>query len=193
MSLVNDDGLGSSLCPPQPPSLGSTSDEPAPPEWPLLFNESRATPLGEDFLGSVFKCLDTNSIGLLAPEQYSAFLATVSCDLDCNIWKRSLNETFEDNQFQSADSELRNFYTKFGIAHILYERASDPQTGMHYLVPPSPIAATSVPLLPPLTEANTPMLTLQGFIDVMTMDVLRDPLEGWKLICRMARYYGVCL
>ncbi|KAH6693319.1 hypothetical protein BKA61DRAFT_683844 [Leptodontidium sp. MPI-SDFR-AT-0119] len=170
------------MSPPQPPSLGSTSDEPAPPEWPLLFNESRATPLGEDFLGSVFKCLDTNSIGLLSPEQYSAFLAT-----------RSLNETFEDNQFQSADSELRNFYTKFGIAHILYERASDPQTGMHYLVPPSPIAATSVPLLPPLTEANTPMLTLQGFIDIMTMDVLRDPPAGWKLICQMARYYGVCL
>ncbi|KAG4444167.1 hypothetical protein IFR05_000396 [Cadophora sp. M221] len=176
MSVVNSDSMENFLWP-QPRSLVSTSDEQAPSEWPLLFNESRATPLGEEFLGSVFGFLDKNSIGLLPPEQYSAFFKTICHELHRNIYmgKQSLLETFEDSQFQTADSELRDFYANLRIDCILYERAIDPGTGMHCLVPPSPIAATFVPLLPPLTEANTPMLTLQGFIDVMTIDILEDP------------------
>ncbi len=65
----------------------SGRNAPGPAGWGPLFNGSHATPLGTSFFSSIFSCLDTKSSGVLAPEQYSAFLDVLGYDLDGDVCK----------------------------------------------------------------------------------------------------------
>lgn len=85
-----------------------------------------------------------------------------------------------------ADLELGIFYKNHEIQHTLAVRHAA------HLPPPSPSPTAGERIRRSISlGANMPMLSRQGFIDVMGMELLRDPDEGHRRLGGVVRDYEV--
>lgn len=165
--------------------------------WKPLFQGSNPLPTALALFNAVFDCLDTLKVGILAPEQYSAFCDVQGYLQDEDVWKRSNKPTFGSISEDLADYELRTVYENFSIEHVLQDRIAPPNNDMAGLVSSmsglmgSGLAnsLSSSLAIPRISGGKMPMLTRKGFIDITTIEIVGVPSIGWQRINRMTRHY----
>lgn len=100
--------------------------------------------------------------------------------VDYDEGKRNAKSQYGYNPEDIADFELRTAYENFAIDHVLQPRVRS----MNNSVPFNPT-------LSPVSNGQMPMLSLRGFIDITTVEVLGEPTAGWQRLNIAKTYYGV--
>ncbi|KAF9030117.1 hypothetical protein BDZ89DRAFT_1159500 [Hymenopellis radicata] len=167
-------------------------------KWSALFDGNMdVTLMGEMLLAAVFTHLDTSYSGYLSPEAYSGFLMTK--DISCtktSVRKANLiqDPVYGQSKENVADKALKNAYDLFSIEHILHERFNPPgstQPSMtsqlfSLFAPGINVNASSAGTV---SASKMPLLTLKGFIDITTVEILSDPSKGWGNLQRALKKY----
>ncbi|KAF8891553.1 hypothetical protein CPB85DRAFT_1566207 [Mucidula mucida] len=179
------------ISPPSPPALPAPvstkrSRRRTSSNWSTLFDsEMEVTEMGEMFFAAIFTHLDPSYSGYLTPEAYSGFLDDLGYELHENVWKNSLiqNSAFGQSKETMADKALRNAYDLFSIEHVLKERPASSKTRMYSLIGAkvTPAGGSSA--------SKMPLLTLKGFIEISTVEILCDPSREWGNLQRALKRY----
>ncbi|QSZ32881.1 hypothetical protein DSL72_002462 [Monilinia vaccinii-corymbosi] len=160
---------------------------PVPAEWyPFFQPDGTQNAIFVDLMTTLFLHLDVENMDSLSPEVYSAFLEMQGVPMEDNIWQKTLLTEGANQNQEIADLELGIFYKNHEIQHTLAVRHSVNLPPLS----PSPTAGERIRRSISL-GANMPMLSRQGFIDVMAMELLRDPDEGHRRLGGVVRDYEV--
>ncbi|KAF8849512.1 hypothetical protein BDZ45DRAFT_680466 [Acephala macrosclerotiorum] len=183
--------------PPSPPKsvrggINRTDSEapsyPRPAEWKQLFGaDGTPTPIFVALMSTIFGHLDPEHTGYLTPEVYSAFLDVQGCESDVNPWKKTLGSDTTDSSKDMADLELGLYYSENNISHILGVRSKT-------LTSPTeePTSAVERRIRQSISfKPNTPMLSRQGFIDLTTIEYLKDLDLAHEHLGRAVKEYGI--
>ncbi|KAA8564712.1 hypothetical protein MFRU_013g02270 [Monilinia fructicola] len=160
---------------------------PVPAEWSPFFQaDGTQNAIFVDLMTTIFLHLDVENTDSLSPEVYSAFLEMQGVPMEDNIWQKTLFAEGGVLNQEIADLELGIFYKNHEIQHTLAVRHAA------HLPPPSPSPTAGERIRRSISlGANMPMLSRQGFIDVMGMELLRDPDEGHRRLGGVVRDYEV--
>ncbi|KAJ8061449.1 hypothetical protein OCU04_009267 [Sclerotinia nivalis] len=160
---------------------------PVPSKWsPFFQKDGTANAIFVDLMTTIFLCLDVEETNELRPEVWSAFLEMQGVEMENNIWQKTLHTTGGPQNQEIADLELGIFFKSNEISHTLSVRHAS------NLPPPSPSPTAGERIRRSISlGANMPMLSRQGFIDVMGMEMLRDPDEGHKRLSGVVSDYAV--
>ncbi|KAB8292103.1 hypothetical protein EYC80_007848 [Monilinia laxa] len=160
---------------------------PVPVEWSPFFQaDGTQNAIFVDLMTTIFLHLDVENTDSLSPEVYSAFLEMQGVPMEDNIWQKTLFAEGGVQNQEIADLELGIFYKNHEIQHTLAVRHAA------HLPPPSPSPTAGERIRRSISlGANMPMLSRQGFIDVMGMELLQDPDEGHKRLGGVVRDYEV--
>ncbi|RAL59120.1 hypothetical protein DID88_006766 [Monilinia fructigena] len=160
---------------------------PVPAEWSPFFQaDGTQNTIFVDLMTTIFLHLDVENTDSLSPEVYSAFLEMQGVPMEDNIWQKTLFAEGGVQNQEIADLELGIFYKNHEIQHTLAVRHAA------HLPPPSPSPTAGERIRRSISlGANMPMLSRQGFIDVMGMELLRDPDEGHRRLGGVVRDYEV--
>ncbi|APA13411.1 hypothetical protein sscle_11g081810 [Sclerotinia sclerotiorum 1980 UF-70] len=160
---------------------------PVPSEWgPFFQKDGTANGIFVDLMTTIFLCLDVEETNELRPEVWSAFLEMQGVEMENNIWQKTLYTTGGPQNQEIADLELGIFFKCNEISHTLSVRHAS------NLPPPSPSPTAGERIRRSISlGANMPMLSRQGFIDVMGMEMLRDPDEGHKRLSGVVSDYAI--
>ncbi|ESZ94336.1 hypothetical protein SBOR_5280 [Sclerotinia borealis F-4128] len=160
---------------------------PMPLEWSPFFQaDGTHNAIFNDLMTTIFLHLDVENTDELSPEVYSAFLDMQGVKMEDNIWQKTLFIEGGIQNQEIADLELGIFFKNHEIAHTLSTRHSS------NLPPPSPSPTAGERIRRSISlGANMPMLSKQGFIDVMGMELVGDPEEGWRRLRGVVQDYGV--
>ncbi len=105
--------------------------------------------------------------------------------IDLSAGKNSLiqNSAFGQSKETMADKALRNAYDLFSIEHVLKERPASSKTRMYSLIGAkvTPAGGSSA--------SKMPLLTLKGFIEISTVEILCDPSREWGNLQRALKRY----
>ncbi|KIY64495.1 hypothetical protein CYLTODRAFT_425166 [Cylindrobasidium torrendii FP15055 ss-10] len=158
--------------------------------------EPEITSIGEMVFSAIFAYLDTSRSGYLLPEDYSRFLDDQGYDLVENIWKANLREdtVYGQSKQTVADKALRNAYDIFSIEYILKERpqqSADAENVSGIYGKAGVDVTNFVPraMAGGAGEKKMPLLTLRGFIDIMSIELLYDPATGWSRLNDVLKMY----
>ncbi|KAM0157464.1 hypothetical protein ACHAQE_005936 [Botrytis cinerea] len=160
---------------------------PMPSEWSPFFQKDGAfNAIFVDLMTTMFLCLDVEGTNELSPEVWSAFLEMQGVGMENNIWQKTLYTTGGPQNQEIADLELGIFFKTHDISHTLSVRHAS------NLPPPSPSPTAGERIRRSISlGANMPMLSRQGFIDVMGMEMLQDPDEGHRRLEGVVRDYAI--
>ncbi|CZR65903.1 uncharacterized protein PAC_15803 [Phialocephala subalpina] len=189
-------------------------------EWESLFGaDGTPTPIFVALMSTIFGHLDPEHTGYLTPEVYSAFLDVQGCESDVNRCKPpmgpipaslqspNLSETVypfspskrdgkktlggdtTDSSKDMADLELGLYCSDHNISHILSVRTKTP-TSPDTSEPPT--SAVEQRIRQSISfKPNMPMLSRQGFIDLMTIEYLKDLDLAHEYLGRAVKEYGI--
>ncbi|KAF3071196.1 hypothetical protein GL218_00026 [Daldinia childiae] len=154
---------------PPPPPRPHTIRQPM--TWGPLSNlDGTATPLMMALLAAFFARLDSRGTGTITPETLSAFLDVHGFLGGDNVWKSNLAPNVMFQPEDLADFELKAACEAWSFEHRV---------------------AVRNPGRPQLPYGGMPMLTLQGFTDMMAVEHASDPELAWRGINAALRYYDV--
>ncbi|KAH6723579.1 hypothetical protein BKA61DRAFT_453736, partial [Leptodontidium sp. MPI-SDFR-AT-0119] len=165
-----------------------TPSYPQPEKWEALFDsESTSTPIFVAFMSTIFSHLDPKHTGFLSPEIYSQFLETQGCT-ESNIWKQALDREEGEHSKEVADLELSLYFTELIISHTLSVRTRDSAD----LLEEEPQSAVEGKIRNSMRfNANMPMISRQGFIDVCAIEYLKDPTKAHEYLGKVVKEYSV--
>ncbi|KAJ6452155.1 hypothetical protein DFH09DRAFT_1351754 [Mycena vulgaris] len=148
---------------PPPPALPPA----APPNaWGSFFHDDMSpTPVFVHLMTTFFTYLDTGRTGYLVPEAYSRFLSDQGYVAQDNTWAANLTRRGAKSKEAVADAALRRVFDLFSIEYTLRPRGRG--------------------------SAAMPILTLDGFIAISSIDMLCDPSAHWGNLSRVLRLYGL--
>ncbi|CZT45774.1 uncharacterized protein RSE6_06120 [Rhynchosporium secalis] len=160
---------------------------PQPEKWEALFDgDSTPTPIFVALMSTIFNHLDTDHTGFLSPETYSDFLDTQGCEE--NIWKQALERAEGEHSKELADLELSLYFADLLISHVLKFRLRTPSASPNA----EPQSAVRRKIRNSLQfDANMPMISRQGFIDVCKVEYMKDPDMGHEYLGRVIKEYGI--
>ncbi|KAJ6549979.1 hypothetical protein B0H19DRAFT_1160161 [Mycena capillaripes] len=144
---------------------------------PFFFEDMAPTPVFVHLMSAILAYLDTGKIGHLVPEAYSQFLDDQGYPRDCDAWKSNLNEKRGQKTEDVADAGLRRVFDLYGIEYILRPRARGPND--------NPNTEKSV------SDGLMPLLTLKGFMEITSIEMLCDPNAEWGNISRALRSWDL--
>ena len=100
-----------------------------------------------------------------------------------------------------ADAELTTAYNNFSIQHTLQKRMQQPNNDVASMTSSfsnmmgsgmaQALTNQISSSIPSPSGGNMPMITLQGFIDITTVEVLHDPSKGWIDLNRALQAYNL--
>ncbi|KAJ6520716.1 hypothetical protein DFH09DRAFT_1193920 [Mycena vulgaris] len=139
----------------------------APPNaWGSFFlDDMSPTPVFVHLMTAFFTYLDTGRTGYLVPEAYSRFLSDQGYVGQENTWAANLTRHGAKSKEAVADAALRRVFDLFSIEYTLRPRARG--------------------------SAAMPLLTLDGFIAISSIEMLCDPSAHWGNLSRVLRLYGL--
>ncbi|KAJ7137535.1 hypothetical protein C8R43DRAFT_1202715 [Mycena crocata] len=148
--------------------------------WGPFFNADMSpTPVFSTLMYAIMNYLDTGHTGHLVPEAFSKFLDDQGYPLDGNTWKSNLVQRSRKAKEDVADAALRRVCDLYSIEYILQPRPrnSDDLAGQ--------LQGMSV------SGGTMPLMTLKGFMDITTIEMLCDPSAEWGNISRAIRMYDL--
>ncbi|KAJ7164248.1 hypothetical protein C8R46DRAFT_309969 [Mycena filopes] len=164
----------------QPPAPNPPAHSPPPPVappieaatgWgPFFRDDMSPTPAFTQLMSSILTHLDTGRTGYLVPEAFSTFLDDQAYPLEGNTWKSNLKATRKQSAVDAADAALKRVFDLFSIEYVLRPRAGNPNVA---------------------GGGTMPLLTLKGFMDITTLEMLADPSTEWGSISRVIRAYAL--
>ncbi|KAJ7164247.1 hypothetical protein C8R46DRAFT_1220753 [Mycena filopes] len=160
----------------QPPAHKPLPPAPAPPTqvatgWgPFFLDDLSPTPVFTQLMSAILTYLDTGRTGYLVPEAYANFLEDQAYPLETNTWKFNLKATHNQSAVDAADAALKRVYDLFSIEYVLRPRAGNPNVA---------------------GGGTMPLLTLNGFIDITSVELLSDPSAEWGCLSRVVRAYAL--
>ncbi|KAK0107436.1 hypothetical protein ONS96_003253 [Cadophora gregata f. sp. sojae] len=191
---------GEAVLPPSPPKsirrgvervdsqAATTPSYPQPEKWEALFEEDATpAPIFIALMSTIFSRLDPEHTGFLSPETYSKFLETQGC-VESNIWKIALDREEGEHSKEVADLELSLYFSDLVISHYLSVRIHETAE------PPTerPQSAVEGKIRNSMRfNANMPMISRQGFIDVCSIEYLKDPDSAYVWLGKAVKEYGV--
>jgi hypothetical protein len=117
----------------------------------------------------IFNHLDTQGAQNLTPEQYSGFLHASGFPDSENTWRKAFNAASPYSGVSReawADSALRRAYMSFEIPHEIGKRKNTMISFGNPMGGASPVVS------------QVPLITLHGFIKLLSFEVLFDPSKG---------------
>ncbi|KAJ7113626.1 hypothetical protein C8R44DRAFT_233014 [Mycena epipterygia] len=174
------------VAPPLPvrPRAAAEPTPTGPPQgWGPFFGEDMGpTPVFVQLMGGILAHLDTGGTGHLVPEAYSRFLDDLGGYIgDGNVWKASRTTRGGKTAEDVADTELKRVLDLFSIEYILRPRPR----GDHTDDLAGAMAGVSI------SGGTMPMMTLKGFMDITTIEMLCDPSTEWGSISRVMTMYNL--
>lgn len=193
---ANSDGPPPLPARPRPDVRASNNPPVSGYQWQPFFLDMGPTPTFVTLSNDIFTYLDSSNSGFLTPETYSRFLDDQGYLPNENIWKSSLQATFNASKETMADKALKNAYDLFSIDHVLQPRAHAPHvdtTGLTQQFQRVLGSAFNPSLLQSSmsTAGPMPLLTRKGFLDITTIELLADPSKHWGNMSRMLRKYNM--
>ncbi|PVH78901.1 hypothetical protein DL98DRAFT_655779 [Cadophora sp. DSE1049] len=162
---------------------------PQPDKWETLFEEdSTPTPIFIALMSTIFSRLDPEHTGFLSPETYSEFLETQGC-VESNVWKLALDREGGEHSKEVADLELSLYFSDLLVSYTLIVRTRDPAADISDEGPQSAVEGKIRNSM--RFNANMPMISRQGFIDVCAIEYLKDPDSAYRYLGKAVREYGV--
>ncbi|KUJ11387.1 uncharacterized protein LY89DRAFT_739575 [Mollisia scopiformis] len=185
--------------PPSPPKCvlrgiervdSSAPSYPRPAKWESLFEaDGTPRPIFVALMSTIFSHLDPDHTEYLRPETYSAFLDVQGCDLELNSWKRTLQSDDGDNSKDIADFELGLYFSDNNISHNLNVR---PKTSSDNDSIDEPTSAVEKRIRQSISfKPNMPMLSRQGFIDLINIEYHKDLDKAHEGLNRAIKAYGI--
>ncbi|KAH7354663.1 hypothetical protein BKA65DRAFT_394945, partial [Rhexocercosporidium sp. MPI-PUGE-AT-0058] len=169
-------------------TVATTPSYTQPEKWGAMFESDwTPTPIFVTLMSKIFSHLDPGHTGFLSPEVYSQFLEMQGCT-ELNIWKKALDREESEHSKEVADLELSLYFNDLSISHNLSVRVRDPSDSSDE----EPQSAVEGKIRNSLRfNANMPMISRQGFIDVCAVKYLKDPTKAHGYLGKVVKEYGI--
>ncbi|KAK7920806.1 hypothetical protein PG985_008828 [Apiospora marii] len=140
--------------------------------WTPLFHPDGApTPLFEALMAAFFGRLDPGRAGHIRPETLSAFLDLNGFLTEDNIWKSNL----KDGSFLYTSEDMADYELKACCEAWYFDHKT----------------AVRHPGRNQLPYGGMPLLSLQGFTDMMAVESAGEPERAWRGLDAALRHYGI--
>ncbi|KAJ7664569.1 hypothetical protein DFH06DRAFT_1324113 [Mycena polygramma] len=170
------------------PSVGAGGYSPG--GWAPFFTVDMApTPVFVKLMTAILAYLDTGRTGHLVPEAFSRFLDDQAYIGEANTWKANLIPQVGQVMEDVADAALKRVYDLFSIEYILRPRPRNPNAPVDDLTRQLQALGTAPPAS--VSGGLMPLMTLKGFIDITTVEMLSDPSAEWGSISRAVKVYDL--
>ncbi|KAJ7461183.1 hypothetical protein FB451DRAFT_1371420 [Mycena latifolia] len=154
---------------------------------PFFLADLSPTPIFTTLMRTLFTHLDPRRTGALTPEAYSHFLIDQGYVGQDNTWNANLIAGVGQTKEEVADAALRRVFDLFSIEYSLSKRARPPNAPVDALTRTLQAFGTSIGtnvVPPPVSGGLMPLLTLPGFIEITTIEILSDPSAEWGKLSR---------
>ncbi|KAK8038891.1 hypothetical protein PG993_007302 [Apiospora rasikravindrae] len=140
--------------------------------WTPLFHPDGApTPLFEALMAAFFGRLDPGRAGHIRPETLSGFLDLNGFLTEHNIWKSSL----KGSNFLYTSEDLADYELKACCEAWYFDHKT----------------AVRHPGRNQIPYGGMPLLSLQGFTDMMAVESAGEPERAWRGLNAALRHYGI--
>lgn len=157
-----------------PPGFPPVPNEPppAPSAWNehFFYSNGRPTPVFEALMKEFWKRLDPRGTGYIAPEVFSGFMEINHFAPDDDVWRRNHQGNLIFSADDVADYELKAAWEAWYFDHKVVVRN---------------------PRAKQLPYGGMPMLSQNGFIDVMAVEIAAEPDDRLGGLNNALRHYGV--
>ncbi|KAJ6451362.1 hypothetical protein C8R47DRAFT_1030825 [Mycena vitilis] len=158
--------------------------------WAPFFTvDMSPTPVFVKLMTAILAYLDTGRTGHLVPEAFSRFLDDQAYIGEANTWKSNLIPQVGQVTEDVADAALKRVYDLFSIEYILRPRPRNPNATVDDLTRQLQALGQAPPAS--VSGGLMPLITLKGFIDITTVEMLSDPSAEWGSICRAVKAYDL--